>query len=631
MQFFIVFIVGAVILGAGAMLSPAWNTRQPRIGLGAALSLALVMGGAVFWGSLFQWDTLVIDYLLFALVSIVVLGGTLSSAQARAEAKGEELADAQQGWTGPQDLLFFALVIGVFMVPLAILAVPAGLNAPITAYLTLAVREGGSFLSLAPFEPDTMLVFSPGFHALTAYLSGQLEQAIPMVQFAVAAVIAVVSVWTAYDLGGELDDKPLGRAMAATLLGSLSLIGLFISGEFTAMTALLFAFAFMVYTLRFLRHPNRMDLIAGGLMLGAVLYANGAFFLIVLMAYIVWLGTAWIVRANRRNDPTLTPRTWLGLALGIPGVALLGTAPWIADILPLLGRWDGLPSPDQVFFDVLLTWNGIWVYPVALVGLVAAFAGNIPGTRHAATWSLGWLIIVFDIAVTGLIARIFPFVDQFINPGFAAWYGPIIPLTVLGGIGLLVIARGLPQSWHAFSRQRFYWIGAGALAIMLVIGFAHGTIFQWMRANGLSQNSIYATSADVDAMRWVALNTPEDAVVLNYPLEGIWAAAITERDVIHKPATANAIYTTALTSRALLDGFWRDPVSSQAQSVLAREGIDYIVVPQIVSDPTAYNTAYRFIAPATADAITNPRRADYVDVVYENNGALVLQMNSDNE
>ena len=43
MSLFIVFVVGAVIIGAGAMLSPTWPTSQPRVGLSAAFSLALEM------------------------------------------------------------------------------------------------------------------------------------------------------------------------------------------------------------------------------------------------------------------------------------------------------------------------------------------------------------------------------------------------------------------------------------------------------------------------------------------------------------------------------------------------------------------------------------------------------------
>ena len=78
MPLIVIFIFGAIIIGAGVMFSPAWPTREPRIGLNSALALALITGGAVFWASLFGWSTLVVDYLLFALVCGIFLCGTLS-------------------------------------------------------------------------------------------------------------------------------------------------------------------------------------------------------------------------------------------------------------------------------------------------------------------------------------------------------------------------------------------------------------------------------------------------------------------------------------------------------------------------------------------------------------------------
>jgi len=48
MPLFIVFIMGAMLCGAGAMLAPALPTSQPRVGLAAAFTLALIMGGSLF-------------------------------------------------------------------------------------------------------------------------------------------------------------------------------------------------------------------------------------------------------------------------------------------------------------------------------------------------------------------------------------------------------------------------------------------------------------------------------------------------------------------------------------------------------------------------------------------------------
>ena len=168
MPLFVIFIFGAVVIGAGAMLAPAWPAEQPRIGLGAALFLALVVGGALFWAMLFGWDTLVIDYLFFALITIIFLGGTLSYGQMRAEQRGEELPDMEQGWPGPRDLIFLALVALIFIVPAMILPVPLDTDAQGFGYLALVARLGGSFNTLAPFHPEISSLYSPGFPLLVA-------------------------------------------------------------------------------------------------------------------------------------------------------------------------------------------------------------------------------------------------------------------------------------------------------------------------------------------------------------------------------------------------------------------------------------------------------------------------------
>ena len=238
MSLFVFFILAAVLLGAGAMLSPAWRSTQPRVALAATLCLGLVVGGAVFYAEAFGWDTLVVDYLLFALLSGVVLGGTLSTAQARAEARGERLADRDQGWPGPGDLTFFAFVALLLLIPLVQLAAPPGEQAPIIGFHSLALREGGSFASLAPYLPDERVIVSPGFHALSAYLSAQLEQSIPLIQLSVTAVVALLLVWLAYDLGAELVDKGLGRAMSGAALLCLGLYRSYLDGHFAELLAL---------------------------------------------------------------------------------------------------------------------------------------------------------------------------------------------------------------------------------------------------------------------------------------------------------------------------------------------------------------------------------------------------------
>ena len=168
MPLFVIFVFGAVVIGAGAMLAPAWPSAQPRIGYISALALGLVMGGAIFWAMLFGWNTLVIDYLLFALVVTIFLMGTLSFGQKRAEARGEVLEDADQGWPGPHDLLLLLVAALVFVIPAMILPVPLDTDAQGFGYLAVMTKLGGSFKTLAPWHPEIEYLYAPGFSLLIA-------------------------------------------------------------------------------------------------------------------------------------------------------------------------------------------------------------------------------------------------------------------------------------------------------------------------------------------------------------------------------------------------------------------------------------------------------------------------------
>ena len=128
-----------------------------------AVLLALLVGGAVFWTELSGWDTLIIDYLLFALVTFVVLGGTLAQAQTRAEALGETLPDADQGWTSRKDLLFLLVAGILFLVPALAIALPLGDSGTLNAYVSFSVLEGRDFSQLLPFHPEITVFHAPGF------------------------------------------------------------------------------------------------------------------------------------------------------------------------------------------------------------------------------------------------------------------------------------------------------------------------------------------------------------------------------------------------------------------------------------------------------------------------------------
>ncbi len=404
MPLFVIFVFGVVVIGSGAMLAPAWPSREPRIGLAGALALALVIGGALFVAMLFGWDTLVIDYLLFVLITVIFLGGTLSYGQKRAEAGGGELLDADQGWPGPRDLMFFGLVAFIFVLPALALPVPLDTDAQGFGYLALAARLGGGFDTLAPFNPEVTYLYSPGFTLITAYLSQQLGQGLHSVQLAVGAILGFLSVLLAYDLGAELRDKRLGRALALAMLLGGGLFTAYMDSHYTTLLALNFALAFIIYTLRYQRDGLIPDAVAAGLTLGATALSSPDMTIILGLGYVPWLATMWL------GQPRPLRQRWLVLLLAVPLVALAGLAPWLLRIAEQLGG--DIVSPFERSADyvrVMLVYNGLWLLPLVLVGAVISLRQR----SQVAILAVGWLIVVLDFAVLGITETLFGWLPVF--------------------------------------------------------------------------------------------------------------------------------------------------------------------------------------------------------------------------
>lgn len=524
MPLFVLFVFGAIIIGAGAMLSPAWPTTQPRIGLSATLSLALVTGGTIFYASLFGWDTLVIDYLMFALITSIFLGGTLSIGQTRAEERGEELLDEHQGWPGPQDLSVLGLIALLVALPALLLKVPYGEIASSTGLMALTMRDGGTLNTLVPFL-DIQYVNAPSFNALTAYLSQQLSAGVHTVQFTAGAVITLINIWLAYDMGAELRDKRLGRAMALTMLLSLGIYGLLLNGYYPALMGIAFMQGFVIFSLRYLRHRYLADLIGAGLLMGATLISDLSMFNVMMLGYIAFVVVMGFRREYRRE--------WVKLTFITPIIAVVATSPWLTDI------WGILAGTNTAFFTreldniyVLAQYHGLWVWAVACLTLWLAWTRIFSEDENYLMFFAGvWLVLVFDFAVTGgltsTIALLLPPFINLVDPKLVAWGGAVIPLTLLGGMGILWFwdQQIQPKLHYTMTYRHTYWIaGIGAILAVITLPFLLG--LGSLTAGGVLSNE------DASALEWVRDNAPEDAVIVTLPVgvhQASWVIPISER------------------------------------------------------------------------------------------------------
>ena len=645
MTLLIMLVFGSVLLGCGTLLSPAWPSSQPRIGLLTALTLALVVGGSCIYATLFGWDTLVVDYLLFALVTTVFLGGTLSYGQTRAQRQGRELADRDQGWPGPRDLTFLALGALVFAIPALIFPVPLDTDAQGFGYLALMLREGGDFASLAPWHPEISYLYAPGFSAIVAYLSAQIGAGVHEVQLGVGAVLGALALWLAYDFGAELRDKRLGRAMAAALLLGGGLFSAFLDSHYTALLGLVFALAFFTFAHRWLRDGYAADGVAAALLLGALVLAHPDMTIITGLGFAPWL---LLLAVDRRSRPPW--RRWWILALGVPALAALCIAPWLQASAALLGG--DIASPFEraaEHWRVLLLppFHGIWLLPLVALGVWVAFlrpqsAGTrflrpqSADTRRAALLALSWLVLVVDFSTTGILARVAPGllapILRYDYPFSIAWHGPIIPYTLLGGMGLLWLwENGLERRIGSWLRRRAWALFAAAFALALAIVVWREPLLRASHGRIPSLYGAFASADDVAALEWLRDHSAADARLLNYPAphEGEWAALIAERDAVYYRWQPFFRGTAAsLAEQEAFLAFWRDPAAAEHEALLRAAGISHVVLPQIVSHPDLQEGMFRWREPFAMEwqLASDPADAPYLELVFEQRGARVYAL-----
>ncbi|MCB9452734.1 MAG: hypothetical protein H6672_14950 [Anaerolineaceae bacterium] len=626
MPLFVLFVFGTIVLGAGGMLAPAWETRQPRIGLMGALSLGIIMGGGIFWAMLFGWDTLVIDYLLFALVTAIFLGGTLSYGQMRAESRGEELKDSDQGWPGPRDLLFFGLVALVFAAPLLVLPVPLDTDAQGFGYLGLLARLGGDFKTLTPFHPEISYLYAPGFSLVTAYLSQQLGQGLHYVEMAVGAVLSILLVWLAYDFGAEYRDKRLGRAMAAVMFAGVGLFTAYMDSHYTTLLGLVFALAFLIFALRYLREGRWPDALAAGLMLGSVALAHPDTTIILALGYAPWLVTMWF------GQPRPTLRRWLVLAVGVPLVALAGILPWLLSIRDLLGS--DIVSPftrDPNYWQVIIFYNGIWTVPVAILGAVIGLRKR----EQPSILAVGWLVFVLEFSTLGILEALIPSIIEpalrYDYPFSIAWHGPIIPFSILGGVGLLWLWDRIGETRLGTRLYRHAYAVFGILGIIVLLAVVFNQQILAFSKGKIGFYGAFSSHADVAAMTWLKENTPPDARILNFPgpQEGDWVPVVSERDSVYyrwQPFFRGD--EDSLAEQERLRAFWENPADPANADLLQRADIDYVIVPQVVTDPASIETMFRWRPPFTEliEMQSSVADAPYLELVFDENGAQVYEV-----
>jgi MFS family permease len=618
MPIFPLFVFGAVLFGAGALLAPALPTSQPRIGLAAALALAIVVCGGVAASALDHWNSLLLDYLWFGLIVGIFLAGTLSAGMFKAEVEKREM-----GWPGPRELMML-LVIGIlFAAPALTLPVPLDTDAQGFGYLALTMRDGGNITTLAPFHPEISYLYSPGFPMLVAYLSHQLSTGIQNIELALGAVFGFLFVWLAYDFGSEFDPEGGRRTGIVMALGALIGTGLLfadLDSHYSTLMALTFAMAFLTFAVRWAKHGTRVDFVAAAITLACVPLSHPDTTIILILGYVPWLLTMWLAK------PRPTFKRWLGLVVGIPLLALLLLVPWLSRIAPLLGS--SIQSPFTVSTShliVLTVYHGVVIVFLSLIGIVIGLRRRNP----VDVLMIGWLALIIDFSSFGLLAHILPAaLLKYDYPFSIAWHGPIIPYTYLGGVAILwlidKIGRDRAEKWIIGLSLPILTVIAAV--IVTYIGFK-GQFVAVSKQTPLQIFGAFSSVDDVQAMEWIRQNADSGTLVLNHPgpQEGDWAPIITQHNAVYyrpQPFFSNTQQSDQMQHDLL--AFWQNPAAPDNAALLSRYGVRYVLVPQIVARPDTVGPMFRWRPPSPDAILSVPlNNVPYLRLVYDSNGARV--------
>jgi hypothetical protein len=638
-------LVVAVAFGGALTASGAGLARHlGRDASSVALAAVVVLAGAVVVAA--NLSALVgfrpwVSWTMVVLVGVaLVVGGIVPSRRPAGSAVAARMV--------PLVLTTTALALGA---PLLVLPVPLDTDAQGFGHLALAIRDGGTLDTLAPWRPGISYLYAPGALLVFATLS-RLVPDVPMSSIMLGAshVAAFFFVWLARDLGVELGSwiarsatspgdpatpDRYGSVMLVCAGLSLGLWTALMDAHYTAIFALLFALAYLIALLRCLRRGHRMDLAAATLALSAVVATHPDTAMIVGLGIGALLGLGWLAT----DRPSA--RRLLSATGGVLTLALALVSPWIWGILPLMRS--GVESPYSVdvrHWAQLVAYHGVWP---ALAVLGAAIH-----LRRRPVWALmmvGWLAAIVELSSLGWLERLAPGAVgpllRFDYPFSLAWHGPILPYLVLGAAALAWLLERPGVAWG----DRTGWRragGAAAVGVALVLG-ALGL----RAAQGLRPYGAFASANDVAAMRWLRDSTAPHARVLNYPgdyegqrdWEAHWAPVITERDAVYfrmqpffRARSVGGLggVERARSEQAAMLAFWRDPADPAHAATLRHARIGYVLVPEAIGDPASLMSAWRWQPPGVLRGTRGtPRDAPYLRLVFRAGGAEVHRVVGD--
>jgi hypothetical protein len=155
-------------------------------------------------------------------------------------------------------------------------------------------------------------------------------------------------------------------------------------------------------------------------------------------------------------------------------------------------------------------------------------------------------------------------------------------------------------------------------------------IVAWSKTSVPPITGAVASTADLEAYKWLRENSPQRAKVLNYPgrYEGQWVPVIAERESVY--VRDQLFYVRADSLRKLqheMTVAYLDPASDASHELMRKNGIDYVVVPHWLNQPSLSNMQLRWRGPERLPQRSRFSDAKYLSLVADFDGAQVWKFN----
>jgi hypothetical protein len=525
----------AFMLMPGGLLLSLGPSRLGRLDPAAGWGVALALGLSI-WALLWLWLSLPGGrWASWSLWLILILGWAIILAlrlrRARSESRVKRRA-SRYSWHHAALLGLLLLGLAVRLLAVRDLVFPPWVDASRHALITAVMANSGQAISdYAPYLAVDRFPYHFGFHTVPAGLAMMTGVALPRLLLYLGQLLNALVPLSIY-AAAYLFTRRRGVSLLSAFLVALPFFfpAYYATwGRMTQLTAMLILPLALGFTWRLVRGARlwrRSWWLLGILVAGLFL----VHFRLALL-YLPFAALVWILTLGRRTQ-------WL---LGAAGLALALISPQLIRLADEAPPLSGVLSAPQGYNDfpvgyVTVGWERAfwWLFGLslllAILGAVRSRRWALPPLFLAAWMGLSVLLLSgerLDLPVTWLIN---------LN---SAYISAFLPLSLVLAIGAVAFGRWL-SNLHWSARTLVYLAAGACLAAGLLFGIRQQITI-------LNPQTILAESADLEALAWLAENTPPSAKVAVSSWKwlgrswagsdgGAWIVPITGRDSTTPPA-----------------------------------------------------------------------------------------------